>query len=143
MKAFSALFRLVSMVGLSLIVSACAAHSGRMENTTGTLVGLNQNNYKVIKPGASGESMGFKFCFIPIVPTSFAQAKRALYANVGENLAGRSVALANQTEDISGLNLIVFQIPRLTLTADVVEFNADGSKTPSGSSSNAKAKKGQ
>ena len=128
MKAFSALFRLVSMVGLSLIVSACAAHSGRMENTTGTLVGLNQNNYKVIKPGASGESMGFKFCFIPIVP---------------ENLAGRSVALANQTEDISGLNLIVFQIPRLTLTADVVEFNADGSKTPSGSSSNAKAKKGQ
>jgi hypothetical protein len=32
------------------------------------------------------------------------------------------VALANQTEDRSSLYLILFSIPRVTITADVIEF---------------------
>jgi hypothetical protein len=43
---------------------------------------------------------------------------------------GRSVALANQTEDVSSLNLIVFSIPKVTITADVIEFTSRSQSPP-------------
>ena len=60
--------------------------------------------------------------FIPIVSPTYSAAKRSLYQSVGETLTGRSVALANQTEDRSALYLILFSVPRVTITADMVEF---------------------
>lgn len=67
---------------------------------------------------------------IPLVTPSYADAKASLYANTGENLTGRSIALANQTEDKSGINLLIFQIPKVTITADVVEFTDKSAKVP-------------
>jgi hypothetical protein len=36
--------------------------------------------------------------------------------------AGAAVALTNELEDKSTLYLILFSVPKLTLTADVIEF---------------------
>lgn len=108
---------------LTWIATGCAGQGELRGQTTGTEVQLKENNYKVIKAGAMGQSSGFKLLgVIPIVPPNMADAKTDLYQSVGESLAGRSVALANQTEDRSSLYLILFSIPRYTITADVVEF---------------------
>ncbi|MDI1302669.1 MAG: hypothetical protein PSX71_12245 [bacterium] len=107
----------------SLLMSACAS-TGSMPQSTGTDVSLRGNNYKVIKAGARGESMGFSLLgFIPIVSPNYADAKSNLYQAVGEPLEGRSIALANQTQDRSSIYLIIFSIPKITVTADIVEFN--------------------
>lgn len=91
---------------------------------TGTDVVLRGNNYKMVKAGAKGESIGFNlFGIIPIVTPSYAVAKSNLYNSVGERLEGRSIALANQTQDDSNLYLILFSIRKITVTADIVEFN--------------------
>ena len=102
----------------------CAANVGGMSQHTGTDVSLKENNYKVIKAGAKGESSGFYLLgFIPIVSPNYAEAKESLYKSVGEKLEGRSVALANYTEDKSYLYLVLFGIPKIVVTADIVEFD--------------------
>jgi len=108
---------------LSWLATGCASEGQLRGQTTATGVSLAGNNYKLIKAGAKGESSGFKLLgIISIVPPNMADAKEALYQSVGEPLTGRAVALANQTEDRSNLYLILFSIPRYTITADVVEF---------------------
>ena len=59
---------------------------------------------------------------LPLGSPTYATAKQSLYQSVGEPLTGRAVALANQTEDRSSLYLILFSIPKVTITADVIEF---------------------
>ena len=77
----------------------------------------------MIKAGAIGHSSGFKLLgIIPFASPNYAEAKTDLYKSVGEPLTGRSVALANQTEDRSSIYLILFSIPKVTITADVIEF---------------------
>jgi hypothetical protein len=51
-----------------------------------------------------------------------------MYKSVGEPLTGRAVALANETEDRSSFTLLLFSIPRITITADVIEFIDSPSK---------------
>lgn len=113
---------------LMLALSACSTGGGNMHQSTGTDVSLRSNNYKMIKAGATGESSGFYLLgFIPFASPNYADAKKNLYQSAGKSLEGRSIALANQTEDKSILYLILFSIPRLTLTADIVEFDGPAS----------------
>jgi hypothetical protein len=108
---------------VSWLATGCASQGEFRGQSTGTQISLAGNNYKVIKAGAKGESSGFKLLgIIPFASPNYADAKAALYQSVGEPLTGRSVALANQTEDRSSLYLILFSIPKVSITADVVEF---------------------
>lgn len=107
-----------------LALSGCQSYSnGSMPQSTSTSVSLQENNYKVVKAGASGQSTGFYLLgILPIVQPNFAEAKTSLYKSIGQPLEGRSVALANQTQDSSSLYLILFSLPKIVVTADVVEF---------------------
>ena len=97
-----------------------------MPQSTATAVSLKENNYKVLKAGARGDSTGFSLLgFIPIVSPNYAEAKASLYSSIGHKLEGRSVALANQTQDTSSIYLILFSIPKIVVTADIVEFTDD------------------
>ena len=89
---------------------------------TETSVSLTGKNYKLIKGGARGTDYGFWLLFIPIVSPNYADAKVSLYKSVEEPLTGKAIALCNQTEDKSLFTLILFSIPRITVTADVIEF---------------------
>ncbi len=104
-----------------LLLVGCTSR-GRMDEATGTQVSLAQNNYRVLKAGATGSSSGFWLLFIPISGPSYADAKEDLYRNAGLPLEGRSVALANTTEDRSFFTLLLFSIPTVKITADIVEF---------------------
>lgn len=118
--------RLLSLAALSvvsLLLPGCASKGEFRGQSTGTQVSLAGSNYKVIKAGATGQSSGFKLLgIIPLASPNYGEAKDALYKSVGEPLTGRSVALANQTEDRSSVYLLLFSVPKVTITADVVEF---------------------
>jgi len=127
-------------VALAAIFSAalglgagCA--SSRVENnvpSTQTQVSLNHANYKVIKAGAVGTSYGFRFLLgiIPIAAPSTAAARADLYQNVGQVVNGKSVALVNTMEDRSTTWLILFSIPKVVVTGDVVEFTDPENNSP-------------
>jgi hypothetical protein len=106
----------------AVFLTGCVFY-GRPSGQVDPDVSLAGRNYKLIKAGARGKSSGFKFLgLIPITRPNNARARAALYKSVGEPLTGRAVALTNQTEDRSSVYLFLFSIPRVVLTADVVEF---------------------
>jgi hypothetical protein len=113
--------------GLALILAAGGCSSSRVElrgqSTTTTAVALNGKNYRMIKAGAVGTSHGFKLLGIfPFASPHHSTARSKLYASVDQPLTGKAVALTNELEDKSTLYLILFSVPKLTLTADVIEF---------------------
>ena len=126
----------LAFVVLTLLFVGCSSQGDFRGQSTGTGVSLAENNYKIIKAGVKGESRGFKlFGIIPFVSPNYAEAKADLYANLGESLVGRSAALANQTEDKSTIYVILFSLPKVTITADVIEFTLKGQSDSSQKSS--------
>ena len=133
---------LVRMTVIALATTMLAACSSprKMDHGTATQVHLDHANYHVVKTGATGSSSGFWLLFLPLAGRSYAEAKANLYQSLETPLEGRSVALANETEDTSFFTLILFSIPTLTLTADVIEFNdAPARPRPPGASNAAPA----
>lgn len=119
---------LAALSAAAILTAGCA--SSRVENnmpSTETQVSLNHANYKIIKAGAEGRSYGFRLLLgiIPITAPSTAAARADLYENVGEPLKGRSVALVNVMEDRSTTWLILFSVPKIVVTGDVVEFGQE------------------
>ncbi|MGA2786571.1 MAG: DUF6567 family protein [Verrucomicrobiota bacterium] len=105
------------------ILTGCANVGEIKGGHTDTSVTLAGKNYKVVQAGVIGHSSGFRLLgLIPIVSPNYANAKASLYKSIKEPITGRAVALANETEDRSLLYLILFSIPRVTITADVIEF---------------------
>jgi Family of unknown function (DUF6567) len=120
-------------VALVSLLSGCSSTGDFKGGDTSTAVTLKENNYKLVKGAAVGKSYGFKLLgIIPFCSPTYATAKENLYKSAGESLTGKSVALANQTEDHSGLYLILFSIPKLTLTADIVEFTGPSTGNSTG-----------
>ena len=119
-------YSILSLIALSaLLFAGCASHGNYPANNT-TDVRLSGNNYRLIQPGAIGKSYGFELLGIfPIVSPTASEAKANIYKCVTEPLQGRSIALANQTYDRSTLYLILFSVPRFTVTADIVEFTGN------------------
>jgi len=100
--------------------------------STQTQVSLDRANYKVIKAGAEGRSYGFRFLLgiIPIASPNAAAASADLYRSLGQSVNNKSVALVNVMEDRSTTWLILFSIPKLVITGDVVEFENDDHEQP-------------
>jgi hypothetical protein len=116
----------------SLLLSGCMTWQGKFERgTTGIHVSLSTANYKLVKANARGQSTGFSLLgVIPVVQPSYVEAKEQLYNSVGESLIGRSIALINQTEDTTDFYLVLFSIPRVTISADIIEFTDHGAPKP-------------
>jgi hypothetical protein len=118
-------------VGSILLCLATGCESTRVTNnasSTETQIDLNHANYKMIKAGAEGRSYGFRFLLgiIPITAPNTAAARADLYSHIGESVNGKSVALINVTEDRSTTWLLLFSVPKLVITGDVVEFTGEG-----------------
>ena len=108
---------------LTALQTGCANVGEIKGGHTDTSVSLAGKNYKVVQAGVMGHSSGFRLLgLIPIVSPNNASAKASLYKSIREPITGKAVALANETEDRSTLYLILFSIPRVTITADVIEF---------------------
>ena len=118
-------------IGSILLCVATGCSSTRVENnasSTQTQIDLNHANYKMVKAGAEGRSYGFRLLLgiIPITAPNTAAARSDLYSQVGESVNDKSVALINVTEDRSTTWLLLFSIPKLVITGDVVEFTGEG-----------------
>ncbi|HXB60292.1 MAG TPA: DUF6567 family protein [Candidatus Acidoferrales bacterium] len=128
MKAKTSFLWVVALSAAMFITTGCS--STRVENntpSTQTEVSLTHGNYKMLRAGAEGRSYGFRFLLgiIPITAPSTAAARADLYQNLGEPVNGRSVALINVVEDRSTTWLLLFSVPKIVLTGDVVEFAQD------------------
>jgi hypothetical protein len=128
-------FRLfILLCAVVLLVASCASTNEENTNPSSqTQVSLTHANYKVVKAGAMGRSYGFRFLLgiIPIAAPSTAEARADLYASLGQPVNGKSVALVNVKEDHSTTWLLLFSIPKVVVTGDVVEFNEEKSETHS------------
>jgi hypothetical protein len=117
---------LATLFFLMTLFAGCSSSRVQMtEQSTKTAVDLKQGNYKMVKAGAMGTSYGFRLLgVLPFASPSYAAAREDLYSSVGGgvSVSGRSIALANQMEDRSVIYLVLFSIPKRTLTADVIEF---------------------
>jgi hypothetical protein len=125
---------LVAVLSAAMFMAAGCSSTKVDENmpSTQTQVSLDRANYKVIKAGAEGRSYGFRFFLgiIPITAPSSAEARADLYRNLGQPVNDKSVALVNIMEDRSTTWLLLFSIPKLVITGDVVEFETNDQGLP-------------
>jgi len=128
MKIKISFFLATTLLAALLLTAGCA--SSRVENkmpSTQTQISLTHANYKMIKAGAVGRSYGFRFLLgiIPIAAPNTAAARADLYRNLGQSVNDKSVALVNVQENRSTTWLLLFSIPKLIITGDVVEFGRE------------------
>ena len=116
-----------ALCGSGLVLAGCA--STRNETSTSSKsVDLRGNNFKVVKAGAVGTSYGFRLLGIfPFASPHYATAQRQLWDSLNEPKSGRSLALTDEKQDRSTAYFILFSLPKITLTADIVEFSESGS----------------
>lgn len=106
----------------AMVVSVGCASTGAFPHSTGTQVGLDKKNYRLVKANAIGQSSGFSLLgIIPIVPPTYTAAMSSLYETSGME-TGAAQALVNVTQERSSLYLVLFSVPRLTVRADIIEF---------------------
>lgn len=87
-----------------------------------TQVELSSKNYEIVQTNAVGTDFGVKlFGFIPINPTSLAEAMESLHEDA-KTRPGDCRALINVAKEYRCLYLILFSVPRIVVRADVIEF---------------------
>ena len=129
MKTKPSIPLIATLLAVMMLSAGCASTKVTTNTpSTETQINLTHANYKMIKAGAEGRSYGFRLLLgiIPITAPNTATARADLYRNVGEPVTGKSVALINVTEDRSTTWLLLFSIPKLVITGDVVEFTTEG-----------------
>ena len=105
------------IISIFLFVAGCMTVGGIPKSDTC----LTEKNYRVVKTNVRGEDTGFRlFGLISFEEPSHSDAMRNIHEQV--NMQGQSMALANVTNDLSVGNFILFSIPRLTISADLIEF---------------------
>ena len=113
------LTNVIGIIALCLILTGCFT-KGKMPQLSTANTALAEGNYRVIKANARGTDTGFWLLFIPFSTPSYADAMESLHEKV--SIEGRATSLINVTEDKSTFTLLLFSIPKLTITADVIEF---------------------
>ena len=129
------LFTLIALLGIVVLSSGCAGltalpvssmlgspNSTALEIHNNTDVRLQEPNFIVTKANASGQSKEFSLIgILTIVPAKFSTAMSRLYAQA-ELQPGRSQTLANLIMERNSTFYILFSIPQVAVSADVIEF---------------------
>lgn len=98
--------------------------SGILNDTHVTLTG---DNYVVVQTNVVAKSRGFKILgIISVRSASYTEAMSRLYAQARVE-EGKPQAIANVVHESGGLNLLLFQIPKIRIRADLIEFTAGSS----------------
>jgi hypothetical protein len=116
-------------LGLVLAVAGCAPRGKVTTATPGQP--LSRANFRVLEKNVRGRDTGFALLgLIPFSSPSYADAMSDVRAKSG--MANRAAALTNVTEDRSTIYVVLFSLPRITITADVIEFLPDTPSPPAG-----------
>lgn len=88
-----------------------------------THVILTENNFRIVATNLVGKSRGFKLLgLITFKSTSHTRAMSRLVEKAHVEI-GHPQALANVIHESSSMYLILFSIPKVTIRADLIEFN--------------------
>ena len=105
------------VISVFLFLAGCMTVGGIPKSDTC----LTEKNYRVVETNVRGEDTGFRLLgLISFEEPSHSDAMRNIHEQV--NMQGKSMALANVTNDLSVGYFILFSIPRLTISADLIEF---------------------
>ena len=111
---------LVAILSVCLLFIGCVS-VGEKPFNTGTRTDLNRANFRMLKASARGTDTGFRlFCFLPLFSPCYADAMEGLHSKV--EMEGKATALVNVTHDKSEMFLLLFSVPRIKITADIIEF---------------------
>lgn len=108
------------------VVGCSAKRESNFVRDSVRAVDLPKLKYRMVKPGAMGEDIGFKLVWIPFVSPSDGAAKLDMIERMrkeGIETAGKNIAFTNATSNRSGTGLFGFVgWPTITLVADVIEI---------------------
>jgi len=121
----------VGMLAFGLLasgLSACATNRAE-PFTSGTQSNLNRKNFRVVESNLRGVSYGFALLgIIPILSPSVSDAMHDLHQQI--HAEGKAIALVNIAKDQSTTYLILFSIPKVTVSADAIEFLDESAPAP-------------
>ncbi len=111
---------IIVLAGLTLC--GCSSMGGNIPHGNTTQTVLDKGNYTMLCPAARGESKGFRLLgIIPFAAPTHSKAMSDLYKSI--DVKGKSTSLVNVSQEYSSSYFILFSIPKITITADVIEFN--------------------
>jgi len=114
----------VALVLVALVVG-CSTGGSKYIAEHATSVDLRNANYRVIKSSAVGTDRGFKLLgFISLSSPSYVDAMNDLRGQTP--MEGRATAVANVVQEESSIWLLLFSIPKVTITGDIIEFIQTG-----------------
>ena len=99
----------------------CTTQLAPTPRTIDTSVDLNRKNYRTLKAAVQGRDDGFAlFGIIPFVRVSEGDAMVDLYSKV--DVEGKATSLVNVHREQAERYFILFSMPYIEVTADVIEF---------------------
>lgn len=106
----------------SFILVGCATTaSERTPRVIDTSVNLNRKNFRTIQAAVQGSDSGFYlFGFIPLSKVSVGDAMVNLYSKV--DVEGKATSLINVHRERASRYFILFSLPEVVITADIIEF---------------------
>lgn len=124
-------FYAVAVFGVCFLIIGCAGGNYSDPRHIGTQIDLNQKNFRMVKAGVQGSDCGFRLLgIIPLNPRSETEAMKDLYAKV--NIDGKATTLVNVTKEKFSYYFILFSVPKITVSADIIEFIDEPAKSGSG-----------
>jgi hypothetical protein len=131
----SVLIILFALLGLAALCSGCAAlsllpvsslvgspNANALEIHNTTEARLQEKNFLVVRTNVIGQASGFSLLgILTIVPARFNKAMGRLYAHA-QMETGHSQTLVDIVMEQDSINFILFTLPRISISADVVEF---------------------
>lgn len=116
--------RWMMIVLTGLMLAGCSTVGGEIPHGNTTQTVLEKSNYTVLYPVAQGQSAGFKlFGIISFAAPRHSEAMRNLYKNV--DVKGKATSLINVSQEYSSAYFILFSIPKITITGDIIEFHKE------------------
>lgn len=111
-------------IALVALVVGCSTSGARYDTQQATSVDLTHANYRVIKSGAVGTSRGFRLLGFELSSPSHVTAMNELRRQAP--MEGRATAVVNVIQEKSNIWLLLFSLPKITITADIIEFTETG-----------------
>ena len=109
---------------VALLVGCSTTRGSHYDTTQATSVDLKNANYLVIKASAVGTDRGFRLFGIPLASPSYVDAMNDLRSQA--QMENRATAVANVVQEESKLWFLIFSIPKVTITGDIIEFIKTG-----------------
>lgn len=132
---------ILALAAASLSLVSCT-RSNIHQSLAQPVIKLTEGNYRVVATQVSGRSRGLHVASIiptsgydartflqggplggfPIKSASEAAAIDEMYRKAGDQ-RGRATAFINMRTEVSGLNFLLFALPKITVKADLIEFD--------------------